>query len=54
MFCVYSLSSALSLLTAETQSSSRRRTGVKLLSVSMAGYHSDGGLDRYRDTITFI
>ena len=28
-------------------------TGYKLLSVSMAGYHSDGGLDRYRDTITF-
>ena len=27
-------------------------TGFKLLSVSMAGYHSDGGVDRYRDTIT--
>ena len=25
----------------------------KLLSVSIAGYHSDGGLDWYRDTITF-
>ena len=26
-------------------------TWFKLLSVSIAGYHSDGGLDRYRDTI---
>ena len=25
--------------------------GFKLLSVSIAGYHSDGGLDRYRDNI---